>query len=286
MAPPAYSARVPAPLRVATYNLHAGVDGWGRRSDVVEAAAGLDADVTFVQESWRGDNGVDLAAEIAARTGGASTVHPLASGLRVTGGVGTDTWQPRSAPFVGNRGLFLDSLRPLSAGQHQRLEGASGIERGEWCVGIVSRLEILRHEIVDLSHLPRDRARRALVCATLAHESGPIVVFSLHGAHLSHGSLGQYRELVADLGERVDRELPAVLGGDLNCWGFIARRVLRGWRHAARGVTWPSWRPHSQLDHLFVRGPIEVVAGGACDLRGSDHRPVVATLEVRPGSVR
>jgi endonuclease/exonuclease/phosphatase family metal-dependent hydrolase len=59
--------------------------------------------------------------------------------------------------------------------------------------------------------------------------------------------------------------------------------VLRGWRQAARGASWPSWWPHSQLDHLFVRGPIDVVSGGVLDRRSSDHRPAQASIVVRPG---
>jgi endonuclease/exonuclease/phosphatase family metal-dependent hydrolase len=273
---------VPAPLRVATYNLHAGVDGWGRPSDVVDAAAGLDADVLFVQEAWRGDGGVDLAAEIAARTGATALVVPLAAGARVTGGAGSARWHPASAMLVGNRGLYLDSVRALPDRQRGRLAAARGVERGEWCVGLVTRLPVVREATLTLRELPRDRSRRLVVTATLAHETGPLEVVALHGAHLSHGSLGQYRELVADLDARLDPGSPAVLGGDLNCWGVLARRVLRGWTQAARGATWPSWRPHSQLDHLFVRGPVRVVAGRAVDRRGSDHRPVVADLVVRP----
>jgi endonuclease/exonuclease/phosphatase (EEP) superfamily protein YafD len=35
------------------------------------------------------------------------------------------------------------------------------------------------------------------------------------------------------------------------------------------------------LDHLFVRGPVDVESGGVVDARASDHRPVVATVVVR-----
>jgi endonuclease/exonuclease/phosphatase family metal-dependent hydrolase len=270
---------VPAPLRVATYNLHAGVDGWGRVSDVVGAAVALDADVLFLQESWRSEH-VDLAAEIAARTGASARTYALAQGWRVTGGEGAASWQPGNALFVGNHGLFLDSehsLRPAAARQLARSEG---VERGEWCVGVVTRLEVLREDVVELTHLAPDLARRRLVHLTLSTSAGPLEAFGLHGAHLSHGSLGQYRELVADLDERVASGAAALLGGDLNAWGFLARRMLRRWRHAARGATWPSWRPHSQLDHLFVRGPVEVTSGGPVATTASDHRPMVATIVV------
>jgi endonuclease/exonuclease/phosphatase family metal-dependent hydrolase len=274
---------VPAPLRVATYNVHAGVDGWGRPSGVVGAAVDLDADVLFLQETWRSER-VDLAADIAARTGATARTYALGSGLRVTGGTGPSSWQPRLALLRGGRGLFLDSEHALHPRKARYLSGAQGVERGEWCVGIVTRLPILREEVIELTHLPRDLARRRLVHLTLDSEGGPLEVLGLHGAHLTDGSLAQYRELVEDLEERVGHGEAAVLGGDLNAWGVLARRVLRGWRHAGRGATWPSWRPHSQLDHLFVRGDVEVRGGGAVASTASDHRPMVASIVVRPKS--
>jgi endonuclease/exonuclease/phosphatase family metal-dependent hydrolase len=274
---------VPAPLRVATYNLHAGVDGWGRRTDVVDTAVALEADVLFLQESWRSER-VDLAEEIADATGATARTYVLARGWRVTGGAGSSSWQSPVALLTGNHGLYLDSEHSLRRGAARRLARASGVERGEWCVGVVTRLDVVNEEVVELTHLAPDLARRRLVHLTLDTGTGPLEAFSLHGAHLSHGSLGQYRELVIDLDERVAGGKAALLGGDLNAWGFLARRVLRGWRHAARGATWPSWRPHSQLDHLFVRGPVEVIDGGPVPASSSDHRPMTATIVVGTAS--
>jgi endonuclease/exonuclease/phosphatase family metal-dependent hydrolase len=270
---------VPSSLRVATYNLHAGVDGWGRRTNVVDVAADIDADVLFVQETWRSDD-ADLAAEIARRTGGTAHTFAMASGHRVTGGTGGASWQPRGSLFTGNLGLYLDSVLPIGGRAAQRLAAAHGAEAGEWGLGVVTRLPVVATEVLELAPLPKDRARRRLVALTLDAGGNLLRCFAVHGAHLSHGSLGQYRELVAHLHARLAPADPAVLGGDLNCWGPVARRVLRGWRQAARGATWPSWRPHSQLDHLFVHGPIEVASGEVLDRRASDHRPVRASIVV------
>ena len=52
-------------MRVATFNIHAGVDGWGRRQDAVAVAVALEANLLFVQELWRGefdDQVVDLTS--------------------------------------------------------------------------------------------------------------------------------------------------------------------------------------------------------------------------------
>jgi len=265
-------------LRVATYNLHAGVDGWGRRSDVVDAAVGLGADVLFLQESWRDDH-EDLAAEIAERTAAAAVFEPLAEGWRSAGGTGDHRWLPRRGLLGGNVGLALDSVRPLEPASTARWSRRPGATRGAWGIAIVSRLEVLDTEVVELRHLERDRCERKLLTCTLGHPDGPLVVAVLHGPHLP-GSLRWYRDFTGVLDANLDAGRPTVLGGDLNCWGFLVRRMFPGWRQAARGATWPSWRAHSQIDHLLVRGAVRVRGGGAVDLRGSDHRPLVAELEL------
>ena len=48
---------LPATLTLATFNVHMGVDGWGRPFDVVGECAPLDADVLVMQESWEPDDG-------------------------------------------------------------------------------------------------------------------------------------------------------------------------------------------------------------------------------------
>ncbi len=45
----------PPSLTVASFNLHAGIDGWGRPFDVVAACRDLDADVLVLQETWTPD---------------------------------------------------------------------------------------------------------------------------------------------------------------------------------------------------------------------------------------
>jgi endonuclease/exonuclease/phosphatase family metal-dependent hydrolase len=100
----------------------------------------------------------------------------------------------------------------------------------------------------------------------------------IHGAHLSHGSLGQYRTLAQRL-DALGPQVPVVLGGDFNCWRPLLRTVLRHWRTGVRARTWPAWRPHSQIDHLLFRGPWKL-SGGRSVTGPSDHRALVleATL--------
>jgi len=50
---------------VATYNVHGGVDGWGRPFDVVDACRRIDADVLVLQECWTPEGGVSTAERVA-----------------------------------------------------------------------------------------------------------------------------------------------------------------------------------------------------------------------------
>jgi endonuclease/exonuclease/phosphatase family metal-dependent hydrolase len=70
----------------------------------------------------------------------------------------------------------------------------------------------------------------------------------------------------------------AVLTGDMNLWGPPVNSFFPTWRRAVVGRTWPSWRPHSQLDHVLVTEALSVVAARVAASSGSDHRPVVVTL--------
>jgi endonuclease/exonuclease/phosphatase family metal-dependent hydrolase len=59
----------PPRLVVASYNVHGGVDGWGRPYDVVAECERLDPDVLVLQESWHPDGRPSLAQRVADRLG-------------------------------------------------------------------------------------------------------------------------------------------------------------------------------------------------------------------------
>jgi endonuclease/exonuclease/phosphatase (EEP) superfamily protein YafD len=84
---------------------------------------------------------------------------------------------------------------------------------------------------------------------------------------------------------RLRRALPAsppplVVAGDFNLWGPPVRMLLPGWRRAVVGRTWPARRPHSQIDHVLVRGDVTAVTGEVLSDVGSDHRPVRVRLRL------
>lgn len=263
-------------MRVATLNFHAGVDGWGRTTEVVERALGFNADVLIAPELWRGDEGDDLFDELRERGGYEGVFAPLARAQRNTSAKPGRTWQPLLAHFNGERGLFFEEHRGLSSAQRRSRERASRLEPGAWGLAILTRLPIEETRVVDLGRLRRERVTRALVLARLQSPTGPFWAAAVHGAHLSHGSRHQYRTINALLDE-LRPTLPILLGGDFNSWRPVLRVILPGWRSLVRRRTWPARHPHSQIDHLLVRGAWRVHEGDSVEA-GSDHRALIAEV--------
>jgi endonuclease/exonuclease/phosphatase family metal-dependent hydrolase len=117
---------------------------------------------------------------------------------------------------------------------------------------------------------------RAAIVVDLRVDDVPISVVGTHMSHLHYGSHHNYADLRRLLHTEARPE--AVLLGDMNLWGPPVRAFLPDWRRAVRGRTWPAWHPHSQIDHILVRGDIAVASGEVLPAAGSDHRPVRATL--------
>ncbi len=78
---------------------------------------------------------------------------------------------------------------------------------------------------------------------------------------------------------------PQILAGDFNFWGPGVGAAMHGWQRPVRGRTYPSHRPHSQIDHMLVRGGIEGLGGEVLPETPSDHRPIRTRLRLsEPGN--
>jgi endonuclease/exonuclease/phosphatase family metal-dependent hydrolase len=156
---------------------------------------------------------------------------------------------------------------------------ASPDGEGTYGLAVLSRLPATVVGMPAVGPLPGDRVpeRRVLHLEVLA--DGMLV--DLVGVHLTsrlpYGPPIQLRRL-AQLLPPPGR--PAVVAGDCNFWGPPTSMLLPGWRRAVRGRTWPAPRPHSQIDHVFVRGGVEVLAARVLPPVGSDHCPVRVRLRV------
>jgi len=225
-----------AELVIATFNIHAGVDGWGERFDVVTACKELDADVLFLQENWMPDEGTSLAS-LVAKAGGyevheirlcdAMLFEPVAQPGR--------SWGPSRRDHASLRPLWVTDARTLSRVRAYRKDKAS---LGGWGMAMLSRVATSNIETFVLGQLSRDTARtRALLMAEVEIDGSELTVAGTHLAHFVHGS--------PILANRLRRRLPtpdrpAVLVGDMNFWGPPVSFAFPGWRRAVRARTYPS----------------------------------------------
>jgi len=264
---------------LATFNLHAGIDGWGRPFDVVAACRAIDADVLVLQECWSPDSGPGTAKAVGSALGYDVFEHELARGRRG----GTDPradhrWIGPFSWFGSSHSLYLDSERPLSRSVTRRRRFREA-EPGSWGLAVLSRIPVHHEEVIDLGRLGPDRVRRAALVLGVGSDDRALTVVGTHMAHLTYGSPVHFGKLGRILASTVGTG-PAALAGDMNLWGPPLGVLLPGWRRAVKGRTWPAWRPHSQLDHILVRGSVTVASGAVLPAAGSDHRPVRAVLTV------
>ncbi len=272
----------PIVLTVANYNMHCGMDGWGRPFDYVEAISSFDSDVIVLEESWTTEGEERGQAETAAAHLGYQVVaHTLGHGRRVRPQADANSsWVKQPSWTRGNRALYMDGVRPQPA-KVQALTRWQEAEVGHWGVAVLVRpdLPIQGSRVLPMSVLSSDAVRRAAVVVDLEVEGRPVSVAGTHMSHLHYGSHRNWAELrdLLRTGARAD----AVLLGDMNTWGpLVVTLFMPGWRRAVIGRTWPAWRPHSQIDHILVRGALQPVRGEVLPHFGSDHRPVRAALRI------
>jgi len=258
---------------VASFNVHGGIDGWGRPFDVVDACRRLDADVLVLQETWSpldegGGAKEGLAEEVAASLGYRLTAVPVAPARRYPvppdHGAG---W----GPLGGRRQALGLRVEVGGRGPGTRSLGRRGVVG----IAVLTRLPVAGTDVLDLGRFGRDRVRRVALRVTVG---GPdVVVVGTHLPHIRHGSPVHVRRLQGLL---PDTETPAVLMGDMNMWGPPLTAMLPGWSRAVRGRSWPAWRPLFQIDHILVTRVVRVMESGVVEIKGSDHLPVRAQLAV------
>jgi endonuclease/exonuclease/phosphatase family metal-dependent hydrolase len=268
-------------LTIANFNMHCGMDGWGRPYDHLAAITSLGTDVIVLEETWTPDDGGAGQADEAARALGYQAItHTLGEGRRIRPRADADEhWLARPSSANRNRALHFTSVRPLSA-DVLAMPRYQEAEPGRWGIAVLVRPELRVEDtrLLPMSVLRADRVRRAALVVDVEVDGHPVSIVGTHMSHLHIGSHRNWAELRRQLavGARSD----AVLVGDMNTWGPLVHAFIPGWRRAVIGRTWPTWRPHSQIDHILVRGSVRVVSGEVLPDAGSDHRPVRATLEV------
>jgi endonuclease/exonuclease/phosphatase family metal-dependent hydrolase len=242
-------------LKITSFNCHAGLqarsNGVCQPYDLEAVLRGFDADVIVVQESWTPDGGRAAVRDVGESIG--AEVFELRFGR-----ARLDPWPhvPRDGAGVGDVGLAIVSRIPAEM-------------RGRLSVGTV----------------PGDPTpERGGLHVVLDVDGTKVDLVGIHlTSRLPYGPPTQLRRLRPQL---PDEGRPAIVAGDCNFWGPGVSALLPGWTRTVRGRSWPSSRPHSQIDHILVRdgrpgeSRVETVDSAVLPAVGSDHRPVRATLRL------
>ena len=268
-------------LTIASFNMHCGIDGWGRPYDEGAAVERLDADVVVLQEAWTSAGEAEGQAERAgARLGATVVTHVMGEGRRIRP-------QPDAADsWVARPGVVVASTPPVlrrAAAAARPRAGARTVARGrtrdhQHRGARPAGIAVEDSRVLSFAQLRRDPVRRAALVLDVTVDGRRLSVAGTHMPHLHFGSHRTWAELRAGLDSTARPD--AVLCGDMNTWGPLVGVFMPGWKRAVVGRTWPTWRPHSQIDHILVRGSLRPTSGEVLPHAGSDHRPVRACIEV------
>jgi endonuclease/exonuclease/phosphatase family metal-dependent hydrolase len=244
-------------LTVASYNLHKGFSALGRRfvlHDMRSRLLELNVDIAFLQE-------VQGQHERHSRR-----LHHYPT-------------EPQHE--------FLFREEGMTALYGRNAEYAHG-HHGN---ALVTRLNVLAHENIDISHHRLEH--RGMLLATLAASPGrELYAVCTHLGLLARSRRAQIGWIVAALRERVPDHAPLIIAGDFNDWRRQACRELAqqlGLQEVFAQLggkpprTFPAMFPVVALDRIYVRGIAVLTAnrhaGGAWG-KLSDHAAVTATLQM------
>lgn len=240
-------------LRVVEYNLHAETYGWGpdrfEPCDPTVELEKLHSDVYVLPELWAPD----------------SSEYPESHIFK---------WAKRT-------GREVHTARSAKATPRQ-VKGHSGDAH----IAVVTHLPVLQVETFRLPKHRRDKSAERDVIAVLiqAPWGAPVWILGVHmSATVPHVPIHNLLNLAHFLTELEQTGHPVIISGDFNLWGWWVRAIHRKrYRRAVRGRTWPSYRPHSQIDHILTRKTLKVVESGVLPVGFSDHRAIYATITQTP----
>jgi endonuclease/exonuclease/phosphatase family metal-dependent hydrolase len=241
-----------ATLRIATYNIHKGVQGVGpvRRLEIHNighAIEQLDADVVCLQEVRK----LHRREEKFFKRWPEMPQHEFL------------------AP-VGYEAVY----RTNATTRH-----------GEHGNALLSRWPVVTHGHEDISDHRFEQ--RGLLHVELSVQRRKVHVIVVHLGLIAGSRLRQVEQLLGYIGREIPRREPVVVAGDFNDWGGKLRPAMNeaGLRDFAgeRMWTYPSRLPITQLDYVYARGMKPVgaeIPKGRIWWRMSDHLPLIAEFRM------
>ncbi|RID98423.1 endonuclease [Simplicispira hankyongi] len=241
----------PSLLRVATYNIHKGVQGFGpaRRLEIHNlghAVEQLDADIVCLQEV-RSLNRSEAA--------------------------------------------YFERWPALPQAQYLAPEGYEAVYRtnaytkhGEHGNALLTRWPVLGHQHEDISDHRFEQRGLLHVEIDLAGRSVHSIV--VHLGLIPGSRVRQVQRLRAFIEREVPAGAPLVVAGDFNDWGLQVKKALAQIgmvEFEQSAFTYPARLPIVQLDHIYVRGLMPMgtyVPKGRIWWRMSDHLPLVAEFRL------
>jgi len=239
-------------LRVATYNIHKGVQGMGpaRRLEILNlghAVEQLDADIVCLQE----------VRKLHRREERYFTRWP----------------ELPQAEFLCPEG-YAAVYQTNATTRH-----------GEHGNAMLSRWPIVSHGHEDMSDHRFEQ--RGLLHVEVKTHRRTVHVIVLHLGLIAGSRVRQVEQLGKFIEREVPRTAPLIVAGDLNDWGGKLRPAMdRVGLHdfvGDRVLTYPSRLPLTQLDYVYARGlkPVGVhVPRGRIWGRMSDHLPLIAEFRI------
>ena len=239
-------------LRVATYNIHKGVQGMGpvRRLEIHNlghAVEQLDADIVCLQE----------VRKLHRREERYFTRWP----------------ELPQAEFLCPEG-YAAVYQTNATTRH-----------GEHGNAMLSRWPIVSHGHEDMSDHRFEQ--RGLLHVEVKIGRRTVHVIVLHLGLIA----GSRARQIDQLGRFVERELPrtapVIVAGDFNDWGGKLRAAMNSFGFkdflGERASTYPSRLPLAQLDYVYARGlkPVGLeIPRGRIWWRMSDHLPLIAEFKI------
>jgi endonuclease/exonuclease/phosphatase family metal-dependent hydrolase len=245
-------------IRVATWNIHKGVNGLGPRRRLEIHNIGLavdqfDADIICLQEVRKHHRGEALRFAHWPALEQADFLAPLGY---------TPIYQTNAVTKHGEHGNALLTRWPVINHQHEDMSDHRFEQRG------LLHVEVLIH-------------------------GAPVHVIVVHLGLIKASRRRQIAQLCAYIQREIPKNTPLLVAGDFNDWGAASETVLKAEQlfafktnpiTAKKLRTYPARLPLVQFDYVFARhlsAKDATVPSGQHWARMSDHLPLIADFVTR-----